>query len=130
MNADADHPTLLNQLQALEIELHHPGVRCSSTRLQALLHPDFREVGRSGARYTRDTVIDHLKSQVTPPEVHPSDFAVQALSDACALLTYRSAHRAPDGDFTMHVLRSSIWLKTGSSWQLVYHQGTPSPPPT
>ena len=43
---------LLTHLQTLEVELHHPGVRTSRARLEALLHPDFHEVGRSGRQGT------------------------------------------------------------------------------
>jgi len=39
---------LLELLRGLEVELHHPGTRCSRARLDELLHPDFDEVGRSG----------------------------------------------------------------------------------
>ena len=46
---------LQRDLQALEAELHHPGVRCSRERLEQSLHPDFHEVGRSGRQYSRET---------------------------------------------------------------------------
>ena len=49
--------SLLFQLQALEVELHHPGVRCDRDWLEALLHPEFHEVGRSGCTYSRETEL-------------------------------------------------------------------------
>lgn len=118
---------LLEHLRGLEAELHHPGVRCSRSRLQQLLHPGFHEVGRSGRPYTRDTVIDFLAAQAEPPQVVASDYAVTLLADDCALLTYRSAHRSPDG-LGEHAFRSSVWRRTGEGWQLYYHQGTPTTP--
>lgn len=115
--------SLLSQLQSVEVELHHPGVRCSRERLEQLLHPDFHEVGRSGRAYDRDTVVNHLASQA-PPVVESDAFSVLALGPASALLTYRSAHVEPDGRRVNHTLRSSVWIETEAGWQLRYHQGT------
>ncbi|MEI7444142.1 MAG: hypothetical protein WCK28_04560 [Burkholderiales bacterium] len=42
---DQDLPSLLARLEA---ELHHPGATASRARLDALLHPDFHEVGPDG----------------------------------------------------------------------------------
>jgi len=115
---------LLEELQALEAELHHPGSRCSRARLEQLLHPQFHEVGRSGQAYTRDTVIGYLASVTAQPAVEADQYAVMALADGCALLTYRSARRLPDGTRAEHALRASVWQRTTLGWQLVYHQGT------
>lgn len=118
---------LLEELAALEAELHHPGVRCSRERLEALLHPDFHEVGRSGTPYTRETVIRHLL-QADPPDVLAEGYRLQPLAPGVALLTYRSAHRQPGGPPALPALRSSVWVRTGGGWQLLYHQGTPAAP--
>lgn len=121
---------LLNELRRLEVELHHPGVRLDEARLQALLHADFHEVGRSGRAYDRPTVLRFLAEQAVsaegPPDVVPDQFAVHALGPASALLTYRAAHRQPDGSLTRHTLRSSVWRLEAAGWQLFYHQGTPA----
>lgn len=116
---------LLQDLQALEHELHHPGVGCTRQRLEQLLHPAFHEVGRSGRRYDRATVIDILAAMTTPRDVVPTDHAVTRLAADCALLTYRSALQGEDGRLDQWSLRSSIWRLTGDRWQLYYHQGTP-----
>ena len=112
--SDTDR-SLLDTLRALEVELHHPGVRCSADRLAQLLHPDFHEVGRSGRQY------DH-----EPPKVVPDEVRIAPLAPDAALLTYRSAHRQEDGALVHHTLRSSLWLKTAQGWQMRYHQGTPA----
>lgn len=119
----------LRELQALEVELHHPGTRCSAARLQALLHPAFHEVGRSGRTYDRDTVVRHLAAQDVHPAVHADAFAVSALADDVALLTYRSAQLAADGTLTLHTLRMSVWVWAEGTWRMRYHQGTPAAQP-
>lgn len=117
---------LLPLLQALEVELHHPGVRCDRARLLALLHPDFHEVGRSGRTYDRDTVIEALLQERDMPAVVSDAFAVATLAPSVALLSYRSADLQPDGGRTRHALRSSLWLLGPQGWQLRHHQGTPA----
>lgn len=121
--------SLLQVLQALEVELHHPGVRCSRSRLEQLLHPGFFEVGRSGRPYDRATVIRYLAEQPGPPSVDSDGFAASLLSPGVALLTYRSAHRLEDGTLENHTLRCSVWVQVGDSWQVRYHQGTPAAQP-
>ena len=118
--------SLLNELQALEVELHHPGVRCSRTRLEQLLHPDFHEVGRSGKPYDRETVVEYLASLESPPVVASDCFALLELAPHVALLTYRSAQVEPGKGLVNHTLRSSVWVQSTLGWQLRYHQGTPA----
>ncbi|MES2952316.1 MAG: DUF4440 domain-containing protein [Pseudomonadota bacterium] len=115
---------LLQELQTLEVELHHPGVRCSRERLNQLLHPQFHEVGRSGRSYTRETIVNFLVTQETQPVVVSDAFSVAELGPGVALLTYRSAHLDHGNILVNHTLRSSIWVKTNAAWQLRYHQGT------
>ena len=118
--------TLLPILEALEVRLHHPGVRCSRDHLEQLLHPDFHEVGRSGREYTRETVVRFLSSLDEHPQVVSERFVVTELSPGLALLTYRSATVRPAGGLSNHTLRSSLWLHTAVGWQLRFHQGTPA----
>lgn len=121
--------SLLNHLQALEVELHHPGVCCSRERLEQLLHPHFHEVGRSGRPYSRETVITYLASFSASPPVTSDAFLVVAMGADVALLTFRSAHVTQDGSREMHTLRSSLWVNSVNGWQLRYHQGTPAADP-
>ena len=120
---------LLADIQALEVELHHPGIRCDAARLEQLLHPDFHEVGRSGREYDRATVIRFLAEEGGPASVVSSNFRLFPMGSDAALLTYRSAHRRPDGTLETHTLRSSLWVKEGALWKLRYHQGTPAENP-
>lgn len=121
--------SLLWELQALEVELHHPGVRCNSDRLRQLLHTEFHEVGRSGRKYDLAIVLKRLSQEESPPSVVSNDFSVCQLAPDAALLTYRSAHRQDDGRLASHTLRSSVWVRVGNIWQLRYHQGTPAAEP-
>ncbi len=123
-----DKISLLSILRELECELHQPECRRNRERLMQLLAPDFREFGRSGASYTRDHILTKLPSDPEVLKIHAQDFAVQALSDSIALLTYRSAHTGQSGELYRHTNRSSIWRFASTGWQMVFHQGTPTDP--
>ena len=116
--------SLLQELQRLEVELHHPGVRCSRERLEQLLHPEFHEVGRSGRLYNRETIVNFLAAQESQPVVSPEAFSVSELAPGVALLTYRSTLLEENKGLAHHTLQPSVWLKTSAGWQLRYHQGT------
>lgn len=120
-----DDDALCAHLQQLEVALHHPGLPGDAARLEALLHPDFHEVGRSGRPYDRATVVRYLSQVVAPPGVHSSDFRLERLAPDLALLSYRSAQQA-EGSAVLHTLRMSLWQRGQDAWQLRYHQGTPA----
>jgi len=120
MSAD----TLVRTLFQLEGELHLPGARKSASRINALLHADFEEVGQSGRHWNRAAMVDMLLSESVPVEVVADNYVATELQAGVALLTYRAAHRQADGSLVRHTLRSSIWIWVGDGWQMRYHQGT------
>jgi hypothetical protein len=118
--------TLLDTLRKLEIETHQPQVRIDQRKLGRLLHPNFFEVGRSGVIYSRDSVLSEFSKHPPAYRVWSQDFQMESLTEALALLTYRSAHVADDGSLERHTLRASLWQRTEQGWQLRFHQGTPA----
>lgn len=120
--------TLLQLLRALEVELHKPAARSDVTRLDALLHDDFREFGRSGVAYAKTDTMSLLPVAVQHADVIADQFEVSRLSDVVALLTYRSANLLPNGTLDRFTLRSSVWVDSARGWQMRFHQGTPTAP--
>jgi hypothetical protein len=119
-------PDLLAELRELEIALHQPGVRSDPVQLGALLHPAFREVGRSGMEYARASLLQQFQGQQESYEIWAQDFHLDELAPGMALLTYRSAHLADAGRLERHAVRTSIWQLTPSGWKMRFHQGTPT----
>ena len=119
-----DH--LLIHLRDLEISLHQPAVRADINRLDELLHPSFIEFGRSGRRYTKADMLRDLPLAQPSAAIWSQNFAVAEIADGVALLTYRSAHVDENGELSRHTLRSSLWQRAESGWQLRFHQGTPT----
>jgi hypothetical protein len=121
----ADDPgRLIATLTDLEIELQRPDVRRDRRRLEELLHRDFFEVGRSGRTYRRGDVLTELPVG-GPTPAQSRDFDLRVLAEGVALLTYRSANVTRRGELEQHALRTSIWLRASTGWQIVFHQATP-----
>lgn len=116
--------SLLYQLRALELQLQQPEGRSDASRLDALIHEEFQEFGRSGTVYSKADIVALLSSATQHEPVIADNFAVRRLAADVALLTYRSANVLPDGTLRGHALRSSIWQRSAVGWQVSFHQGT------
>ena len=114
----------LEELIALEVELHQEATRRGRVRMEALLHPEFVEFGRSGRRYTREDVLAEFTGEVVHPVIHAENFELAELAEGVVLLTYLSAHVDAEGGLYRHSLRSSIWIWTEAGWRMRFHQGT------
>lgn len=120
---------LLLLLQTLEVELHKPAARSDAARLNALLHDDFREFGRSGGgAYAKAEILSQLPAELQHAVFVADRFEVRAVGESVALLTYRSAHQQADGTLDAFTLRSSVWERSTFGWQMSFHQGTPTAP--
>jgi hypothetical protein len=119
---------LLKTLTDHETELFDPDTRRNRGRLEALLHPLFFEIGRSGRVHTRDEVLTQLPNEREPAAIRGHGFALHTLSEDVMLLTYQSAQAASSGALERHTLRASVWRRSPSGWQIVFHQATPMQP--
>jgi hypothetical protein len=116
----------LGTIYAVERELHQPATRGNPRRLDELLHPEFWEIGRSGAVYTRSQVLEALSNEKRSAAIHAQEVRGRLLMGGIALLTYRSAEVAGDGTVGRFALRSSVWTLETSVWRLLFHRGTPT----
>src|SRR5206468_12132997 len=115
-NGDGD----LEEVLAKELSLLRPNVRARPDVVIGLLHESFCEFGASGRSWDRAGVVEALAAD---PGVGAEVENMQALrlGPDAVLLTYVA--RRPD----RRTLRSSVWIRAGDGWQLVFHQGTVSP---
>lgn len=126
MGAEGRDRPVHEDLISLERELHKLETRRNRKRMEALLHPDFVEFGRSGIRYTRDEILDEFGPERTLPAIHSNDFQTAEVAEGVVLLTYVSAHVDAAGNRHRHTLRSSLWVLADAGWQMRFHQGTPT----
>ena len=109
-----------------EIALHQCEIRQNLNEVQRLLHPSFKEVGRSGRSFDYAAIIEMLQSEEpTDGHIHSQEFECVALEPSVRLLLYKSAWVSKTGAISAYTKRSSIWTFTGQCWQMKYHQGTP-----
>lgn len=113
-------PNIETQLVALERCLFEPSVR-KSHQLEALLAPEFVEIGSSGRVFDRAQTVASLQSEPTLLRT-ASNFRVQLLAPTVALVTYSVCrHSQPE----VRSLRSSLWQQNpNGEWQMRFHQGT------
>ena len=109
-----------------EVMLHKYEVRKNRSEVARLLHPSFREVGKSGSSYDYQSIVEMMGAE-EPADgyVHSQNFECIQLESSIYLLLYKSASVGTDGSKGHFAKRSSIWVLTGEKWQMKYHQGTP-----
>lgn len=104
-----------------ELMLLDPAVRSDSNELRKLLHTDFLEFGASGRTWNVDCIVELLAVDPSAPSQPAMDLKPVTLATDVVLLTYRL-----EGERSS--LRSSVWVRDAGSWQLRFHQGTPTSP--
>jgi uncharacterized glyoxalase superfamily protein PhnB len=111
----------LTRVLDLERELRTREVRRDAARVEALLSPDFREVGASGRVWDRAGIIEHLSQDDDEP-IEMRDAVAHAVGDGVVLVSWTSVRGA------RRASRTSLWRRGRDGWRLVHHQGTPLTP--
>lgn len=114
--------TAILTLQAFEESMWRTEMRFDRRYMEAVLHPDFTEIGRSGRMFSRSDVLE-MPSIDIDVRIPLSDLTFSNVADGVVLLTYttvpeRSEHGA--------ARRVSMWVLEGERWLLRYRQGTPT----
>ena len=117
--------TIEAELRVLEERLAMPAPSESRDTLGALLAPGFREFGSSGRVYDAASTLDVLIPGGRP-RVMLEDFKAASVAEGVVLVTYLSRSVAGPG-WKPPALRSSLWIRRASGWQMVFHQGTRLP---
>ncbi|MCG8413300.1 MAG: DUF4440 domain-containing protein [Pseudomonadales bacterium] len=116
--------TTLEEILALEQEMHLTSTRRNRERMEQLLHPDFYEIGRSGVRYSRQEIMAEFENEGELPPIAVNEPELNPLNEDLVLLSYTSNHATEHAHrFT---LRTSLWQRKGEMWQIRFHQGTPT----
>ena len=112
------------ELQRREPIFHRRELGTTRADFDAMTALDFWEVGASGAVYSREDVWAALERRYGDPDYwatdswETSDFRCRQLAPDSFLLTY-TLHQG--GRVTR---RLTVWQRSRSGWQVVYHQGT------
>lgn len=107
---------------AHELRLLDPVVRRDRDAVDALLAPDFTELGASGRLWTRETMLDAIAAfDSSGDPVDVLGIEARELAPDLVLVTYVT-ERARSRTY-----RSSVWRHDGGRWQIVHHQATALP---
>jgi ribonuclease HI len=113
-------------LRRLEEILLDPTVRRDSSYVDELLASDFQEFGSSGRSWSRDQILELLRTETySPPEV--KDFQCTSLAENVALVTYHTVRQDLLTAVRTTTMRSSIWILEAERWRVRFHQGTRVP---
>ena len=117
------------EIRALEERLANPGPGDSKESLAGMFAAEFREFGSSGRIFDAETVLGALGGVAQRPSRAPislEGFRTERVAPNVVLATYLA--RVPAGPgWKPPTLRSSLWCKRDGRWQILFHQGTPTP---
>ena len=114
------------EIERLEETLWRADTRYDPVHMEAVLHSDFHEFGRSGRRYTRDQCIA-ITSGGFSADLPLTGFSAALVAPGVVLATYLGVVHY---DTTEVSNRSSLWVSDGLGWRLRFHQGTPTDRPS
>jgi hypothetical protein len=113
---------ILEELKSREPIFHRPEFGTSSADYDAMMHHDFWEIGASGHRYARESILAELENR----RLHPAEdvwetsgFHCRQLAPDVFLLTYTLLQNN-----IRKTRRSTIWKQTEMGWKILFHQGT------
>lgn len=121
LTTDASLAHVLEELVQREPIFHRPAFGTTRQAFEAMMTPDFWEVGAAGRRYSRSEVLDALEVRHAQPVEdtwETRDFHCQRIASDNYLLTYTLVQ----GERITR--RCTIWRRTGEGWKILYHQGT------
>jgi hypothetical protein len=115
---------LAELLLKLEQRLMDPAFRKDRAQVSALVAEGFREFGSSGRVWSRDKILNPSETGQPAPLVQ--DFAINTIVPELVQATYRTLKTILGGT-PQSALRSSLWIRRGDGWQMLFHQGTRIP---
>ena len=93
-------------------------MRTSPALVDALLDPEYSEIGASGRLWTRAEIIDALAGERRSDPILDEQMTARVLTAELVLLTYVSDAGG------RRARRSSLWRRSGGRWRVLHHQGT------
>ena len=92
---------------------------------EELLADNCVTIGPDGKRHSKAEVLEILRS-LQKQNVAATDFTVLPAGRDAAIVNYVVNGVAPNGLTRQHIA-SSVWVRRGRGWRMVFHQGTELP---
>jgi hypothetical protein len=116
-----EHQEVMRELMQREPLFHREEFGTTRADFERITAPEYWEVGASGRRYYRKSVLEVLEKRYengTEAVWEIGDFYCMEIAADNYLATY-TLIQGP-----RVTRRATIWRRTAKGWQIVYHQGT------
>jgi hypothetical protein len=114
-------------IHALELALARRDEASIPGGYDAVLDPDFVEVGASGRTWDRDDTLAMLGRAARSDAITIEDFGLEAIAPGVLLARYVTSIVDPARGRAIRTRRTSIWLERDGALRIRYHQGTQLP---
>ncbi len=121
-----EFPSVVDDLSALELALARRDEPSIPGGYEAVLAPEFVEIGSSGRLWTRAEILEALHAEPPDPSISIESFHLAELAPDVLLATYDAITTGADG-VPIRRRRSGTWIRRDGRCQLRFHQGTPVP---
>lgn len=130
ISAPAQQPAgnnLRDQLVNNEKALAQAQSQKKADALNRMLDPNLIFVAFNGLVFTREQLVSKVQ-YIDVSRYDMQNFKIRPLGSGAALLTYDLAVKASVAghDLPAKEYASSLWVRHGRGWQLVFHQETPA----
>lgn len=110
------------EIRAREPLFHCPAFGTSHADFDRMMAPEFFEIGASGHRYSRETVLAILAERHSQPQIKNlsvTEFSVRQIDTQIFQATYILLQ--PPDRWTR---RSTLWRWNGFEWSVIFQHGT------
>jgi len=115
-------------LEALELALARRDETAIPGGFDSVLHSSVVEFGSSGRVWTRDEILEALRSGPRIDAITIERFDAHVVRPGVFLVMYESTATDPVTGLTTRQRRSSLWMRQGDGFVLRFHQSTPIAP--
>ena len=112
--------SLKHQILEYEMDFFNKKLCGDIENLNNRIHHEFKEFGKSGQVFDKDSIIKHLNNLDIDKNIEIISFEINKVMEDIIIAHYISYEK----DIEIKALRNSIWKKESSNWKLYFHQGT------
>ena len=115
-------------LEALELALARRDEAAIPGGYERVLHDSVVEFGTSGRVWTRDEILEALRSGPRVDAVTLERFDAHVVRPGVFLVMFETTQTDPVTGLSSRQRRSSLWMREGDGFVLRFHQSTPIVP--
>jgi hypothetical protein len=126
-DSNSDASQLRDKLEQYEKQLSSAEKQQQKSQLRALLDADLVYVASNGMVFSKQNILEKI-AYLNLNRYNFDNVKIRRIGENGVLLTYDlrinekvAGHKVPQKQYA-----SSVWVKDGGQWKLLFHQGTPA----